>query len=212
MRRNHTSVARAERARGVDELAAAERQAFGAHHARRFHPARETDEDNQQRHRWLKHRGGDHQERQPRHGDHGVGDPHQEIVDYAAGVARDASDRHARRTGDCRRQESDGERHARAIEDAREHVAAEIVSAEPVRARRWFAPMRKIEALGRIGRDDRRRASRTARTTRARFTPSPVGCAVPRRRQREHSAAPRPSTSASGAPSGSCNRGARALR
>ena len=57
------------RPRSVEELR--------PHHARRFHPAGQPDQHDQQRHRRLQHAGGDHQQRQPRHGQHRVGAAHQ---------------------------------------------------------------------------------------------------------------------------------------
>ena len=58
--------------------------------------------------------------------------------------------------GDRRRQQAGRERDARAEEDARQEIAAEVVGAEPVSARRRRAAMREVQRVGRVRGDERR--------------------------------------------------------
>ena len=55
-----------------------------------------------------------------------------DVVDGAAEVARDQAERGAEDRAEQRRQRRDDQDVARADDDAREHVAAELVGAEPV--------------------------------------------------------------------------------
>ena len=51
---------------------------------------------------------------------------------------------------------TDRERHPRAVQDARQHVASEIVGAEPMRRRWRFAAVGEVELIGRVRRERRR--------------------------------------------------------
>ena len=90
-------------------------------------------QDRAQRERDI--RGGQHH--------HEIRRPHQDVVQRAAGVSRDAAERRAneQRAQRCRRRET--ERHASAEYETAEHVAAEAVGAEPEQRRARF-----------VGRDD----------------------------------------------------------
>ena len=59
----------------------------------------------------------------------------EDVVDHAAEVARDEPERGAEDGAEQRRERRDEQDVARADDDAREHVAAELVGAEPVVAR-----------------------------------------------------------------------------
>ena len=143
--------------RALDEAAAAKRDELGADDARGFHPAGEADQHDQHRHGRPQHDRHNHQQRQPGHGEEAVGDAHQHGIDGSPGVAGDAADRHAAGAGDDRGQQADGERYARAVEHAREHVASELVGPEPVRRRRRRATDRQVDAVRGGRRQPRRR-------------------------------------------------------
>ena len=156
MHADEARVTSAGGARAFDEPARPQREELRAHDARGLHPAGQTDHRHQQRDRRLEDARRDHEQRQPRHREHCIGAAHEHGIDRPAGVAGRAADDDARGARDRRREETDGERHARAEEHAREDIASQIVGAEPVRRRRWLAPVLEIETIGWIGRDARR--------------------------------------------------------
>ena len=88
---------------------------------------------------------------QAREGEEDVGDPHQDGVEPAAGIACEGADQEADRADDDRDQGDDGERDARAPDDAGVDVAAELVGAEPVGGRG------RLQALGEVLGDGRLR-------------------------------------------------------
>ena len=80
-------------------------------------------------------RGDERDEQQQRRKrERDVGEAHHELVDPLAVVAGDESEHHAERQRDALRDEADRERHARAVDEPRPHVAALDVGAEPVLA------------------------------------------------------------------------------
>jgi hypothetical protein len=90
---------------------------------------------------------------QLREGQEDIGDAHQDRVGPAAGITGDRADQEADGRGDDGDQDHHVKRPARAIDDARIDVAAEVVGAEPVRgARRQQAGVLQIADGGRIGR------------------------------------------------------------
>ena len=111
-------------------VALADRQHFGARHARRAGPGRERDG----RHHDAERRADDADEGQrqqeARHGLEGVGDAHQHLVRQSAGEAGQGADDGAdgERGGGGR--EPDHQRGAGAVEQFGQHVAAEPVGAE----------------------------------------------------------------------------------
>ena len=103
-----------------------------AHHARRAHPGGDAHRDDDRLHVGAQehHDEDDVKERGQRDDD--VHDAHHHHVDLAAEVARDAAVEHADNHVDEGRHEADGQRNARAVEDAREDVAPELVRAAQV--------------------------------------------------------------------------------
>ena len=77
-----------------------------------------------------------------------VGDPHQHLIDPAAEIARAGADQEADAGDDHGDQHDDVERRARAVDDAREDVAAEIVGAEPMLGRWRRKPYRMSWTIG----------------------------------------------------------------
>ena len=65
----------------------------------------------------------------------GVDDPHDHVVDEPAEVAGDQAERRAEDRAEQGRRQRDGDDVARSDDDAREHVAPELVRAEEVRGR-----------------------------------------------------------------------------
>ena len=100
-------------------------------------------------------------EREPR-----VGDAHDHLVDPAPEVAGEDAERGADDAGHDDGGEADDHGHARAEDEAREHVPAEVIGAEQVRVAAARLPDRRLEAvaehahLGIVRRDDARRRSR----------------------------------------------------
>ena len=122
----------AQRARGLDELAVADRQRLGADHARERRPADEADHEHQADEAGAEHpQHGEVQDR-VRDGDQGVDQPRDGDVEPAAEVSghdsqRDAQQRLQRHAG-----HADEERDAAAVDQAAEDVAAQVVGAEEV--------------------------------------------------------------------------------
>ena len=85
-----------------------------------------------------------HRERQA-----GVGGAHQEGVEPAALVAGDHGDGDADDAGDEHDGERHEQRHAGAVDQAAEHVAAEVVGAEDV-VRRAAGEPRRLQAVGQV--------------------------------------------------------------
>ena len=150
----------------LDELGAPARQRLRAREPRIGRPGGERDRD----HRVLDaraERGGEgERQHQAREGQEDVGDAHQHGVDPAAEISRGQPDREADRHHDDRDQGDDGQRDARAEEDARVDVAAELVGAERMRGRHRLQPV--LEHLG-----WRRRDRRTA-GPRSQSAPAPA--------------------------------------
>ena len=97
--------------------------------------------------------------------EHDVHRAHQNRLDPLAGVARDQADERPGRDREADRDEADPDRDARAVDDAREDVAAQLVGAEPVRAARGLRALREVlpERVVRA-----RRAARTPPAPRSR--------------------------------------------
>ena len=108
----------------------------------------------------------------------GVDDAHHQGVEPPAGVAGDGApddaDGHRNQRGD----QADGERHAAAVEDAREHIAAEVVGAEPVGAGGRQVLVWQVQQVG-VGQAREHRADETGerdQDQRPRARPSPPCC------------------------------------
>ena len=95
-------------------------------------------------------------EQHARKGEQHVDQPHDHGVDAAADIARHDADRHADRHRERDREHAFDQRDARAVDDAREQVAAELVGAEPVLGRRRHQHVHQVVLVGIVGRDQRR--------------------------------------------------------
>ena len=93
---------------------------------------------------------------QERAGEQRIGDPRDQHVRHAARVARQQTDRHADRDRDQHRHDAGEQRGARAEHDARQHVAADLVGAEPVRDAGCLAHGRETGRDWIVGRDHAR--------------------------------------------------------
>ena len=121
---------------------------------------------------------GDQQDREEhrreRHPD--VDDARDDLVEPAAIVAGEQAEDRADEAGGGRGDEGDGQRDAAAVDEAREHVAAEAVGAEQVAGLRAGEPGRRQRAehqvlRQRIVRRDQRREERATSTTIASHEP-----------------------------------------
>ena len=98
---------------------------------------------------------GDESQRQDQlgKGEEDVGDAHQDGIDPAAGIAGDRADQQADGRGDDGHQHDHVERQPRAVDHARQDIAAKIVGAEPVLgARRQQPRAAQVADHRRIGR------------------------------------------------------------
>ena len=101
---------------------------------------------------------GDEQngEQDAREGEHDVHRPHDEVVDPAAQIPADEAEQHAPERGDEHGEHPDEQRGARAVDDAAEHVAPEMVRPEGMGERRVFERRLEIRFYGVVGRDEGR--------------------------------------------------------
>ena len=155
----HARVAGAGGARALHERLLAEREHLPAHEARE---ARRVDDAH--RHHHVEEPGAErgrdgHGQDQRREGLEGVDHPHQRVVDGPAQVTGDQADGHAGQRRDRHRQARGAQREARAVEQAREHVAPQVVGAEEVRGRGRGQHAAEI-LLDRIVRGHHRREQR----------------------------------------------------
>ena len=139
-----------------DVVRAAQRQRLGPRQPRDRRPGGQRDRDDgvlepgPQR----RHEGERQDQRRERQED--VGDPHQHRVEPAAEVAGERPDREPDRPDDDRDQRDDRQRDPRAVDDAAEHVAPDLVGAEEVRAARRLQHRRQVLQVGVLRRDQRR--------------------------------------------------------
>ena len=101
---------------------------------------------------------GDEQdgEQDAREGERDVHDPHDEVVDPAAQVSADEAEQHAPERGDQDGEHPDEQRGARAVDDAAEHVAPEMVRPERMGERGVLERRLKVRLRGVVGRDEGR--------------------------------------------------------
>ncbi len=105
---------------------------------------------------------GDEQngEQDAREGERDVHDPHDEVVDPPADVSADEPQQHAPERGDEHGEHPDEQRGARAVDDAAEHVAPEMVRPERMGERRVFERRLEVRFYGIVRRDDGRQQGR----------------------------------------------------
>ena len=147
---------------GIADRPRGEHVVLGFHRERC--PTREPDEDRRRRYADRDHCVGEarseecgerDREDQERAGEERVGHARDQHVDLAAGIAGQQSHRHADRKRDKHRQHACLERRAGAEDDAGQHVAADLVGAEPVRRTRCLAHRREIGRDRIVRRDER---------------------------------------------------------
>ncbi len=143
-----------ERARGFDEFALARRQYLGADQAGVADPS--ADRERQDQVEYPGAEKGDEGDGQQDAGkgkegvhDHDVDD----AVHASAVVPGDAANDQAENERDRNHAGADQHGDARAIDDAGEHVAAELVGAQPMRRRRAGEAGREIDRGGIVGRN-----------------------------------------------------------
>lgn len=94
-------------------------------------------------------------------GEEEVDDGHDDAIDFAPDVTGDEAGEHAESTGDEDAEEANGEGDAGAVDDAAEHILAEVVGAEGVFPTATFLPSgwlfghAQILVEGVVGGDDR---------------------------------------------------------
>ena len=143
---------RAEQPRRLDVVRVADREHESANDARvRAATRRSTIASTALRDARPEHRRHDHREDDRREREDEVGGAHDRSVHEPAEVAGDRPERAADRRGERDEQERQRERHARAVEDAAEDVAAELVGAEEVLPGRGLSAARTSCASGSYG-------------------------------------------------------------
>ena len=159
-RRTIRAGAGAERARGLHELELPRAQRLPAHEPRVAHPAdhRQREHDVGQ----ARAEDGDERDRQqdPGKRHQHIDDPADHIVHTPAEVAGNRAEQHADGRRHRHDREADQQRDARARQQAREDVAAELVEAERMREARPLEPARQLLRRRIV------RASAAARTAR----------------------------------------------
>ena len=168
----------ADRARGEDEILGLDRHRLPARQADEHRRGRDADRDHRVGEARAEERRQRDREDQERAREHGVGQPRDQHVDPAAGVAREQADGHADRQRDQHRDHAREQRRARAPDDARR--------ARRGRSRRCRTSARRTAPCGspssswRADRRARRAAPAARAPRRTRSTASPT--AAPRRR------------------------------
>ena len=123
---------RAERTRGAHEVAFAQRQELAAHQAREVSPVDQADGQEDIDHAGAEGRGNDDHEQQVGKRVEHVGEAHQPVVDAAAEKAGEAANRQADGQDQDLDENGHRQRHARAVDQAAEHVAPDVVVAHQV--------------------------------------------------------------------------------
>ena len=176
-----------------DIVAFADRQHFGARNAGRAGPGRQRNGDHHDAERGADDADEGQRQQEAGHGLERIGDAHQHLVGDAADEAGQRADDRADGDRGCRRGERDGQRRARAVHDAGQHVAAEPVGAKrqrPVLERRLAAPGRRSTS-GSCGNRAGAASASAARASRMMAPAAPSG--VRRKRRGEaHAASPLP--------------------
>ena len=147
----------ADRARGQHELLGLDGERLSARQPDEHRRRRDADRDHRVGQARAEERGERDREDQERAGEQRVGHPRDQHVRHAARVAGEQSDRHADRQRDQHRHDAGEQRRARAEDDARQHVAADLVGAEPVRGARRLADRVAARRERIVRRDDARR-------------------------------------------------------
>ena len=96
------------------------------------------------------------QQQERRHGQHGVGQAHDQRVGPASVVAGHGPEHHADAHCQRDRQRADGQRDPATVDRAPQDVATDVVAAERVRERRRRPKQRRIDAIGGRLRDQQR--------------------------------------------------------
>ena len=164
----------ADGARGLDVVLDLDRHHLAARQAHEDRRRRDADRDHGVAEARAEEGRQRDREDQERAGQHRVGDAADQRVDPAADDSRPAA-RAARRCASAMPTEIDAgqQRGARAVDHAREHVAADLVGAEPVqRATAACAPSDQLCRDRIVGRDQRREHREQRRTTRSRRGPT----------------------------------------
>ncbi|KAH0444816.1 hypothetical protein KCU90_g743, partial [Aureobasidium melanogenum] len=125
-------VAESLAARGKHEIRLAQRTEFSTHDPRNGRPRGDADCERDDRHaRPADRHNHDHQQKR-RHRLKEFGHAYQQIVDHPAEEAPGRPDQRADHEADTRRRRADQQRHACAVRDARRHIAAQRIRAEPI--------------------------------------------------------------------------------
>ena len=101
----------------------------------------------------AQHRDHHHRQHDDGKRQHDVDNALDPVVDAAAEIAGRRAQQRAQRAAGNGRQDADRQRRARAVDDAREDVAAVLVGAEPVLRARRRQHRCEIDRLGIVGRD-----------------------------------------------------------
>src|SRR3954447_12005178 len=158
---HHAAVPVAERLRREDVLPTLREHRVPARDARVADPAREPDRDEHVEDARPQHRDDrDHQDEE-REREEEVDDAHDHRVDPTADVPREEADRGPDDQRHARGPEGDQQVDAPAVEDAREHVAPELVGAQWVTGgERRGERVERVEGVRVVRRQQRRRERR----------------------------------------------------
>ena len=141
----------AERDRGLHVGGPAHGEDRAAHDAHEGGRVDDADRQHDVDERGAEHRGDRDRQQDRGEGEEDVHQQRERAVEPAAAVAGDQPEQHAERARDADRDHADLEGDARAVEQAAEDVAAELVGAEPVE-RGWRLQARAQIDLERIER------------------------------------------------------------
>jgi hypothetical protein len=149
-------VVRAVGDRRADVVLLPQRERLAARDAHEPRDRRDPERERRVQQRRPQDRGQADREDQEREREQHVRDPRDHRVDRAAVVAGDQADRDRDRHREDGRQEAGQDRGARAEDDARERVPAEIVRPQQVLARRAFQQGVEVGLIRGVGRDPAR--------------------------------------------------------
>ncbi len=154
MTHDDAQIACPKSARGFDEFALARGEDLSANETSVTHPSAERESENKIENSWPAKGNERDSQQDSRKRKECV---HQDHVDEAIDASAVVSGNGTNDETEAERGEyhaaSDQHGNARAIDDARENIAAKFVRAEPVRVRRGIESRRKIDGRGILGRD-----------------------------------------------------------
>src|SRR5438093_1577296 len=152
---DHAQLAGAGDLGQLDEVALAQAQHLAADDTRIARPVHRAQDDDDVPHARADHGREEDREDDRRQGEPGVGHAHDDLVHPAAQVAGDDAERGPDAAGHERAHQPDDQRHARAVDQTTQDVAALEIGAERRRQAPALHPERRGEDLGSLHRQRR---------------------------------------------------------